>query len=239
MSAKLSRRKFISIGAFAATGAALAACAPAAAPTQAPAAAATQAPAAAATKAPAAAAKAAVDLTIALSEHPSQPILQDAPAHVATAQATGVRLNFQPVPSADYLAKQKVWMATKQVPDIMKSGFNDIRDYADPAILKPVTPLIDQYGPNLKKYLDAYADTVKKLKMNGELYIIPATSYNTKLLAPMPCIRKDLLDKIGMPFPDDFDKLYQALKELKKADPNILGWTARTRVRDVVARLAS
>jgi len=166
-------------------------------------------------------------LVIARGEHPSQPILQDAPAHVATSQAIGVKLSFQPVPDADYLTKQKVWMATKQVPDVMRAGFNDIRDYADPSVFKPVLPLIDKYGPNLKKYLGAYADTVKKLKMNGDLYIIPAVSYNTKLLAPMPCIRKDLLDKIGMPFPDDFDKLYQALKELKKANPNILGWTAR------------
>jgi ABC-type glycerol-3-phosphate transport system substrate-binding protein len=30
-----------------------------------------------------------------------------------------------------------------------------------------------------------------------------------------------------MPLPDDFDKLYNALKELKKANPSILGWTAR------------
>ncbi len=231
MSTKLTRRRFISIGAFAATGAALAACAPAQAPAPAPAAAAaaTQAPAAAAaaTKAPAAA-KAAVEIIIASGEHPSQPILQDAPAHLATTQATGVKLNFQPVPSSDYVAKQKIWMATKQVPDIMRAGFNDIRDYADPSVFKPVQPLIDKYGPNLKKYLDAYADTVKKLKMNGDLYIIPATSYNTKLLAPMPCIRKDLLDKINMPIPDDFEKLYQALKELKKANPGVLGWTARS-----------
>jgi ABC-type glycerol-3-phosphate transport system substrate-binding protein len=226
MSINLTRRRFISIGAFAATSAAVAACSPAATPAPAPAPA--QAPAAAATKAPAApAAKPSIELVVARGEHPSQPILQDAPAHVATTQATGVKLNFQPVPSADYTAKQNVWMATKQVPDIMSAGFNAIRDYADPSVFKPVLPLIDKHGPNLKKYLDAYADTVKKLKMNGDLYIIPATSYNTKLLAPMPCIRKDLLDKINMPLPDTFDKLYQALTELKKANPGVVGWTAR------------
>ena len=118
-------------------------------------------------------------------------------------------------------------MATKQVPDIMHAGFADIRDFADPSVFKPVLPLIEKSGPNIKKYLAAYPDAVKKLKMNGDLYIIPATSYNTKLLAPMPCIRKDLLDKVGMPIPDDFEKIYQALKEIKKANPNVVGWTAR------------
>ena len=146
---------------------------------------------------------------------------------MATSQATGVKLNFQPVPDADWLAKQKVWMATKQVPDVMRSAFAEIRDFADPSVFKPVLPLIEKSGPNIKKYLAAYPEEVKKLKMNGDLYIIPATSYNTKLLAPMPCIRKDLLDKIGMPVPDDFEKIYQALKEIKKANPNVVGWTAR------------
>ena len=55
----------------------------------------------------AAAAKPAVELILARGEHPSQPILQDAPAHVATSQATGAKLNFQPVPDADWLAKAK------------------------------------------------------------------------------------------------------------------------------------
>ena len=39
------------------------------------------------------------------------------------------------------------------------------------------------------------------MKTNGDLYIVPATSLNTKLLAPMPSIRTDLLDKIGMKVP--------------------------------------
>jgi len=136
-------------------------------------------------------------------------------------------MTFQPVPSSDYLTKLKLWMSTKQVPDLVFVGFNDIRDFANPSVFKPVLPLIDKSGPNIKKYLAAYPDAVKKLKMNGELFIIPATGYNTKLLAPMPCIRKDLLDQVKMPVPDDFEKIYQTLKEIKKANPAVLGWTAR------------
>lgn len=236
---KITRREFLRVSAITTAGLVVNACAPAltpapptAAPTSAPAAASTTAPAAGPTSVPVAAPTSAptrsvVDMVVTMGENAAQPILQDTPVHAATTQATGVKLNFQPVPAADYVAKQKVWMATKQVPDIMRAGFNDIVDYADPSVFQPVLPLIDKYGPNLKKYLGAYPDVIKKLKMNGDLYIIPATSYNTLLLAPMPCIRKDLLDKIGMPVPDDFDKLYLALKELKKANPNILGWTAR------------
>ena len=100
-------------------------------------------------------------------------------------------------------------MATKQVPDIMRSAFAEIRDFADPSVFKPVLPLIEKSGPNIKKYLAAYPNEVKKLKMNGDLYIIPAVSYNTKLLAPMPCIRKDLLDKVGHADPRRFREALQ------------------------------
>ena len=75
------------------------------------------------------AAKPAVELILARGEHPRSRSC-GAPAHVATSRATGAKLTFQPVPDADWLAKQKVWMATKQVPDIMRSAFAEIRDFA-------------------------------------------------------------------------------------------------------------
>jgi putative aldouronate transport system substrate-binding protein len=246
MTDRLNRRQFIKASTLAAMGAALAGCAtptPTPAPatkapaaTQAPAAAATTAAPAAPTKAPeptkapvatTAAPKPAVELIISRGEHPSQPILQDSPAHVATSKATNIKMTFQPVPDADYLTKLKLWMSTKQVPDLVRAGFNDIRDFANPSVFMPVLPLIDKAGPNLKNYLNSYPDVVKKLKMNGDLFIIPGTSYNTKLLAPMPCIRKDLLDKAGLAAPKTFDDLYKVLTELKKANPTVVGWTAR------------
>ncbi len=172
-------------------------------------------------------AKELIEFVITRGEHPSQPIIQDAPVHLATTEATGVKLNFQPVPAADYAAKQQVWMATQQVPDIMNAPFNSIRDFADPSVFVPVMPLIEEHAPNLQKFMATHADTVNRLRMNGELYIVPATSYNTKLLAPMPMVRKDLLDAVGLPMPETFDDLYVALTEMKKANPDTAGWTTR------------
>jgi putative aldouronate transport system substrate-binding protein len=250
METKLSRREFLTASAAVAAGVALSACGatptstpvpptatkPAAAPP--PATAVPQAatavpatatkPAATATLAPTAVpTRVTVELVITRYEHPSQPIFPDAPAHLATTQATGVKMNFQPVPLADYLAKQKIWMATKQVPDIMRTDLNDIRDFANPAVFQPVLPLIDKYAPNLKKYLNSRANRVTKLKMNGDLYMVPTDGFNAKRLSPSPCIRKDLVDKTGLQLPTTFDELYNVLKEVKKANPNTIGWTAR------------
>jgi ABC-type glycerol-3-phosphate transport system substrate-binding protein len=215
MTDQLNRRTFIKASLFTAVGAALAGCTapqPVAKPEGEP---------------QAAPAKGDVTLVISRGEHPSQPILGDAPAHKAQAEATGIKLDFQPVPGADYTTKLKLWMSTKQVPDIIYAAFNDIRDYADPSVFMPVLPLVDKHAPNIKKYLEAYPEAVKKLRMNGELFILPATSYNTKRLSPNPCIRKDLLDAIGAPVPDSFDSLAEVLAEIKKAYPDTLGWTAR------------
>lgn len=236
MSSTVSRRQFLTGSAATAVGIALSACGATPTPTAVPApATATKAPAGPAPAAPTAApaaptaapARTTIELVLARGEHPSHPFVANAPAHVAMTQATGVKLNLQTVPDADYLAKQKVWMATKQVPDIMRSAFYEIRDYAQPTVFLPLQPLIDKYAPNLKKYLAAYPDVVKKLKMNGELFILPATTYNTKLLAPMPCIRTDMVEKVGMKIPTTFDELYNVLKEIKKANPNTVGWTNR------------
>jgi len=218
MSNTISRRQFLQMSSVATLGLAIAACAPAAAPA---------APGASSGAATGSTAAEAITFVVTRGEHPSQPILQNAPVHLATTEATGVKLNFQPVPQADYAAKQQVWMATQQVPDLMHAGFNGIRDFADPTVFAPVLPLIDQYAPNLKRYMATHADTVKRLHMNGDLFIVPATSYNTKLLAPMPMVRKDLLDAVGLPLPETFDDLHTVLTELKKANPSVAGWTNR------------
>lgn len=228
MENKISRRRFLTASAAAAATVALSACG--ATPTATPVPPTATKPAAAVaapTAAPTVAVKPSVTLVVASGQHASQPIISDAPAHLEVTKYTNVKMDFQPVPSADYEAKQKIWMSTKQVPDLMKSSFNSMRDYANPGTFKPVLPLIEKYGPNLKRYLDAYASDVKKMKMNGDLYVVPATSLRTKRLAPMPMIRKDLLEKTGMKMPATFDDLYNVLKELKKVQPGSVGWTAR------------
>ena len=226
----VSRRRFLTTSAAVAFGVALSACGatPTATPLPATPTKAGAAPTAAPVAPTAVPAKATVELVVARGEHPLQPIVQDAPAHLEVTKLTNVKMNFQPVPSADWETKQKLWMSTKQVPDLMYSAFSALPDYALPSVFQPIQPLVDKYAPNIKKYFAAYPDVIKKLKMNGDLFVVPATSLNTKRLAPMPSIRTDLLDKIGMAVPKTFDDLYKALTELKKANPDYLGWTCRT-----------
>ena len=240
MKEKLTRRDFLRVSALTAAGLALSACgaptpttAPPA-PTTAPAAP-TQVPAAA-TPAPTQAAvptvtrPSPIEITLTRYEHPAQPIIQDAPAHLEIIKQTGVRINFTVVPQADFPAKQKVWLATKQVPDLMHCNNTQIRDYAKPEVLAPLTPLIEKYAPNLKRYI-ADNPMLKKYKMGGEFFYLPGSTFNWLKNAPMPMIRKDLLEKAGLKAPDNLDDLVLTLKELKKVNPSSVGWTNRQGTR--------
>jgi len=235
MSRKMSRRGFLQGAVLAAGAAAIVACRPE--PTATPKEAAPEATTVP-TQPAAEPVKEVVEIVVSRGEHASQPILQNAPARVAQGDAVGVKIIMQPVPGDDFGDKLNVWMATGQVPDIVRAGFTQIRDFADPDVFKPVLPLIDAHGPNLTKFLGAHPDVVGKLHMNDDLFILPSVSYNTKLLAPSPCIRKDFLEELDLPFPTTFDELYETLKEIKKAKPDCLGYTHRGGIKRLFMVLA-
>ena len=228
MESRMSRRDFLRVSTLTAAGLVLSACAT---PTTAP------APAPAATTAPAggpaptaAAARETIEITIGRSQHALEPIINDAPAHLAAGQANGMRLNFSVVPESDWVNKQKLWLSTKQLPDLLFCKSQEIRDYQSPEVLKPLLGLIDKHGPNLKRYLAAYPN-VKKVMGGNELYYIPQVTYNWKYLAPMPVIRKDLVEKAGLKIPETWDDLITVIKEVKKANPGMTGWTNRNGTR--------
>jgi len=245
MHTKVSRRQFLRSSALAIAGATIAACGatPTPTPTKVPPTA-TKPPAPAATVAAPTATKAAptatavptkaptktvIEAIVSRGEHPAQPIKQDAPAHLAITEATGVKLTFQVVPDADYAAKQKVWLATKQVPDLMRAGVGAIKDYVGAGVLMPIMPLVEKHGPNLKRYLDDNRKLgVQKLTVNGELYYVPHQYFNRKVLATMPMIRMDVLKKLGLKEPTDFEELFEVLKAFKKAYPNSAVYTNRS-----------
>ena len=167
-----------------------------------------------------------IEITVARGEHPAQPIIQDAPAHLAITEHTGVKLNFVTPADPDYPAKMQVWLATNQVPDLMRAGPGDIRDYAGEGVILPIMPLIDKYAPNLKRYIDTYPE-IAKMKIDGKLYFVPHQYFNRKVVASMPMIRKDILDGLGLETPTNFDELYEVLKAFKEAYPDSLVWTNR------------
>jgi putative aldouronate transport system substrate-binding protein len=183
------------------------------------------------TEVPAATTVPEIEITVARSEHPFHPLEDDLPVHNAIADRTGIRMHLLKIPGDDWPTKRKVWLSTNQVPDLLHCVKKDIRDYAPQGPLMKLRPLIEQHAPNLQKYVLDNAEVVGKLSIGGELYYIPGLKYNWKLNSPMPMIRMDLLEELGLEAPTDYDELFDVLKEFKAAYPDSVGWSCRLKTR--------
>lgn len=175
-------------------------------------------------------AQGAITADIMRGEHPSQPIRNDAPAHLAITENTGVILNFQPVPSADWATKQQTLLATNQAPDLMYvSNLTDIREYTTEGVLTPLLALINEHAPNIQRYL-ASNPQFSALYTEDELFYLPALFFNFRRLAPMPMIRMDIVDSLGLAVPTNLEELLTTVKAMKDATPGGLGWTNRNNI---------
>lgn len=227
MERKISRRGLISMGATAAAGAILAACAPRGAPVPdvEPAQAVDVPKAAEPEVAEPTPAPEIIEIEVVRGENPAQPVLADGPARRELTKHTGIRLRMNVVPT-DYSAKVSVWLASDTVPDFMRVTADNIRDYVPHGVMLPQTALIAQHAPNAQRFLDAQPD-IKRQLFDGEVYYVPTMRWNSRGDLNMPCFRMDILEKHGIAAPTNFDEILDVIKEMKKAEPNSLGWTQR------------
>jgi putative aldouronate transport system substrate-binding protein len=127
-----------------------------------------------------------------------------------------IKLEYVPVPRAQEVDKLNVLMASGDAPDIVFTYDGNLTyKYASQGGLTDLGKLVDQYGPDLKKYLgDA---TLAYGKFDNVQYAIPAKrSYLGKYSS---MIRQDWLDKLGLPAPKTTDEVYNTLKAFKEKDP--------------------
>jgi ABC-type sugar transport system, periplasmic component len=134
-----------------------------------------------------------------------------------------IKMEFVPVPRNQEVDKLNVLMATGDAPDIVFTyDMNTIYNYVKDGGLTDVGALIDQYGPNLKKFL---GDEVLSYGVfNGTQFTIPAK--RTLQFTQSSYIRKDWLDKLGLPVPTTTEEFYNAMKAFKEKDPGQTGGKA-------------
>ncbi|MZQ80555.1 extracellular solute-binding protein [Paenibacillus sp. 5J-6] len=131
-----------------------------------------------------------------------------------------IKLQFVTVPRTEEVPKLNVLMSANEAPDI-------IFTYSDPAVqnwvkqggLTELGDLINQHGPNLKKYL---GDKLLSYgNFDGKQFTIPAK--RIIIASSTPIMRKDWLDKLGMQPPKTTDEFYTVLKAFKEKDPGNTG----------------
>lgn len=131
-----------------------------------------------------------------------------------------IKVEFVPIPRNDATTKLNVMMTSGDAPDIAFANTVPLTSYgyAKDGGLLPLDSLIDEYGSNLKAYL---GDALPAGKFDGVQYAIPGRRVNTGKYENL--IRKDWLDKLGLPMPETTEQVYETLKAFKEKDPGETG----------------
>ncbi|HBM80468.1 MAG TPA: ABC transporter substrate-binding protein [Clostridiaceae bacterium] len=130
-------------------------------------------------------------------------------------------VNFVAVPRAQEIDKLNVLMAANQAPDIAFT-YNQgiVYNYVQQGGLAELDSDLKQYGSTLTKYLGD--DVLKYGKFNGKQYAVPGK--RTVLATNNTFIRKDWLDKLGLPLPTTADEFYNDMVAFKEKNPgNVTG----------------
>lgn len=121
----------------------------------------------------------------------------------------------------DFTQQMTVRFASGELPDMIRTDSIDSTMHPgalDKGVFQDLTPLIEKYGPNLKKKIPAEAWSSPKVSKDGKIFGIPA-------LSALPAtrvvyIRQDWLDKLGMQQPKTIDDYLKYFEAVKKQDMN-------------------
>lgn len=142
----------------------------------------------------------------------SPQIVKDAPVFKHIFDKTNVKIELEPVPSANYDQKAQTLIATNNLPDITRipNGKPYFNEAAKNGMFLPISDYLD-YAPNIKRLMKENKE-IGKGEVNGKLYGFPLLGQWKLQLAQAPMIRMDLLKEQNLEVPKTFDDLYKVLK---------------------------
>lgn len=149
----------------------------------------------------------------------------DMPIWKEAAKITGVTMENVANPSiSDDLQSLNTMLAGGTLPDIIQGQIANINPIISQGALIPLNDLIDQYGPNIKKFFNDYPEAVAACSgSDGKIYDITGTLGGEpgQYLPSMAFfIRKDWLDKLSLPIPTTLQQYKDALYAFRNQDPN-------------------
>lgn len=139
---------------------------------------------------------------------------------------TGIKIKWDVVPNAEYKQIMQVRLSSQNdLPDIIciqgESDGTTLMKYAADGILMPLNDLINDYAPNLVQLFEDYPDVKTAITLpDGQIAALPSDITASKYRTKVPRIRKDWLDKLGLPEVTTMDELMAAAKSFIENDPN-------------------
>ena len=147
-------------------------------------------------------------------------------------KATGLDVQFRIVPAATAQEKLNVWIASKDLPDIIGQGLDDNvkDDLASQGAIAAVEDYLDEL-PNFKK---TFADNEENSWIfksyaapDGKLYGFYGYDWARDINTGAAMYRKDIFDKHNIPMWNDPDSFYSAVKKLKELYPSSSPFTSK------------
>ncbi|GIP32748.1 extracellular solute-binding protein [Paenibacillus sp. J2TS4] len=121
----------------------------------------------------------------------------------------------------DYIQQLTVRFASGDLPDLIRTDSIDSTMHPgalQQGVFHELGPLIDQYGPNIKKKIPQEAWESTRVSSDGKIYGIPALS--ALPASRVMYIRQDWLDQLGMKQPETLDEFLEFFEAVKNNDLN-------------------
>ncbi|OXM85927.1 extracellular solute-binding protein [Paenibacillus rigui] len=131
-------------------------------------------------------------------------------------EKTNTDLDIVLVPHKEFEQKMAQMFATNDIPDVVQGSGGiagkEMAGSVQAGVFMPLDDLLQKYGQNLLKKIpkEAWA----KQTFQGKIYAIPEFLSNPSRRATV--IRKDLLDKAGLPVPKTVDEYLNVLRKFKE-----------------------
>ncbi|WP_274655469.1 extracellular solute-binding protein [Paenibacillus humicola] len=147
------------------------------------------------------------------------PVLQD------MEKMTGIKMQYQNVPTDSFSAKKNLIFASGTLPDIFYAADLTPAEqvtYGSQGVLLPLEKYIDGgYAPNLKKIFDEHPDIRKSFTTpDGHIYALPYIDLSAVWYRGPMWYNGKFLKALGASEPKTTDELYTYLKRVKNEDPN-------------------
>jgi len=135
----------------------------------------------------------------------------------------GIKLEFESPPSTSYKERLQIMLASGDYPDLIlfkDPGDAEFTTAIDSGIVAPLDDYVDSLK-NLQKHTYDYAWDAMRKEGKGSIYGVPRS---TLVRTDGFIIRKDWLDKVGIPVPEDrtltLDEFYTILDKFTNEDPD-------------------
>lgn len=162
-----------------------------------------------------------ITISMLYADNASYPVKTDWAVFDWIKEETGVTLDIQAVPEADWDTKLPIVLNGGSIPDLIPHNFPKGTDILSGVYL-PISDYVDKM-PNYAKYLkdnglEAAMDAQRMA--DGKYYYLPMKAHTSPIQDQQWLIRADIFEKNNIPVPTTLDEVYEAGVKLKQIYPD-------------------